>query len=129
MLLCSQCHVLLLLYCSIIRLEFNHEHLDYYTEIDAVELSGNIVLAEDEPLQQCHDTEDIDTKVTTRLMKQLSINEEVETSELCSDNGFFDLLPVSTPFQTVQIIMFRCILCDFFYCFAFNCFYCTAFPE
>lgn len=78
--------------------------MDYYTEIDAVELSGNVVNVEEETQHnQQLLNEGFDTEVTTKLMKQLSINENDDTAIGClSDNGYFDLLPVSFNNKTNQ---------------------------
>ncbi|KAK3745545.1 hypothetical protein QZH41_012454 [Actinostola sp. cb2023] len=82
---------------SLLRFEFNHEHLDYYTEIDAVELMGNVVNNVEDESQEHQDDTSLNADMTTKLMKQLSLNDDgrsgEEDTEVYSNNGFFDLLP------------------------------------
>ncbi|XP_048580350.1 F-box/LRR-repeat protein 4 isoform X2 [Nematostella vectensis] len=85
---------------SLIRLEFNQDHLDYYTELDAVELMGNLPVANYVPSPQPANTMSPATSAvvsTTKLFKQLSISDKSQHDDPnrhpAGDNGFFDILP------------------------------------
>ncbi|XP_031551802.1 F-box/LRR-repeat protein 4-like [Actinia tenebrosa] len=74
----------------VIRLEFNHQHLEYYTELDAVELFGNAVTTGNLKIYQSNDvSKSCATDVATNLIEKLSITDVVTSS----NNGYFDLLP------------------------------------
>ena len=93
-------HDIQYIYFRLIRLEFNQQHLNYYTELDAVILYGK-------PVQKMPSVEqknpvgfgDSDVSVTAHLFRQLSLTEEKEDLR---HNGFFDILPV-------RILCFSCV--------------------
>ncbi|XP_022109190.1 F-box/LRR-repeat protein 4-like [Acanthaster planci] len=70
---------------NLIRLVLHHQHLRYYTELDAVELVGTL-----------HDDgTDVDA-VYAAHMQKLSINSQDDISvspNMSTDNGCFDMLP------------------------------------
>ncbi|XP_068749204.1 F-box/LRR-repeat protein 4-like isoform X2 [Montipora capricornis] len=76
---------------NLIRLEFNQQHLNYYTELDAVYLSG-IPASSPSCTEQKPSTlpGESDMSLTAHLLRQLSLNEEKES---LTQNGFFDILP------------------------------------
>ena len=61
---------------------------------------GNVVNNVEDESQEHQDDTSLNADMTTKLMKQLSLNDDgrsgEEDTEVCSNNGFFDLLPVST---------------------------------
>ena len=85
-----------MLYFSLIRLEFNQGHLDYYTELDAVILYGkpasNEPHEESKPPTAANRTE---VSLTANLFRQLSLSDKkTEGQEDFQHNGYFDILPV-----------------------------------
>ncbi|XP_077978669.1 F-box/LRR-repeat protein 4-like [Glandiceps talaboti] len=78
---------------NVIRLEFNHSHIEYYTELDAIELIGS----------KGKDDEgtDLDAAYAAHMLKQMTLNDPVSSKHQVSgdddspvgDNGFFDILP------------------------------------
>ncbi|XP_070566356.1 F-box/LRR-repeat protein 4-like isoform X2 [Ptychodera flava] len=82
---------------NVIRLEFNHSCLDYYTELDAVELVGT--KAKDD------EGTDLDAAYAAHMMKQLQISEKEGSRSrgvipissgghpVVTENGCFDMLP------------------------------------
>ena len=90
-------------------MEFNSGLCDYYTELDAVCLSGTIkpVAQNDCSYQICPpegssvdgprilpvDLDDVNLDVTSERLSELCINGDAQ-SEGDSDNGYFDMLPV-----------------------------------
>ncbi|XP_071803527.1 F-box/LRR-repeat protein 4-like [Asterias amurensis] len=75
---------------NLIRLVFHHLHLNYYTELDAVELVGTV--------SEHDDGTDLDAVYASHL-QALSISPqdgtdvEVLSAGITTDNGYFDLLP------------------------------------
>ena len=81
---------------SLIRLEFNQSHLDYYTELDAVILYGkrasNETYEESKPSAAANKSE---VSLTANLFRQLSLSDKkTEGQEELENNGYFDILPV-----------------------------------
>ena len=81
---------------SLIRLEFNQSHLDYYTELDAVILYGkparNETNKESKPSAAANKSE---VSLTANLFRQLSLSDKKsEGQEDLENNGYFDILPV-----------------------------------
>jgi hypothetical protein len=108
---------------SIIRLEFNQSHLNYYTELDAVQLRGSRIPPSisglsnshsvPSPLdnilpirnrQLCMNVSDhhqssirhslTPTEILMRNFIHLNMQDGLSAALDRSDNGFFDLLPV-----------------------------------
>lgn len=86
----------LCIYFSLIRLEFNQSHLDYYTELDAVILYGE--RAHREPHKESQLTaaaNKSEVSLTANLFRQLSLSDKkTEGQEDLGNNGYFDILPV-----------------------------------
>ena len=81
---------------SLIRLEFNQSHLDYYTELDAVILYGtkasNETCEESKPSAAANKSE---VSLTANLFQQLSLSDKkTDGQEDLEYNGYFDILPV-----------------------------------
>lgn len=87
---------LYILYFSLIRLEFNQSHLDYYTELDAVILYGKP--AQNDPHEESKPTaaaNKSEVSLTAKLFRQLSLSDKkAEGQEDLEHNGYFDILPV-----------------------------------
>ena len=86
------CHVQCVCF-SLIRLEFNQQHLNYYTELDAVILYGKPAHRTSVEQKNAVGFSDLDASLTARLFSQLSLTEGQEDLQ---HNGFFDILPVCT---------------------------------
>jgi len=82
---------------SLIRLEFNQSHLDYYTELDAVILYGRPASNEaHEQLKPTAAANKSEVSLTANLFRQLSLSDKkTEAQEDLELNGYFDILPVS----------------------------------
>lgn len=89
-------YLFLRIYFSLIRLEFNQSHLDYYTELDAVILYGEP--AHNEPHKETQLTaaaNKSEVSLTANLFRQLSLSDKkTEGQEDLQNNGYFDILPV-----------------------------------
>ena len=88
----------LFFFFSLIRLEFNQSHLDYYTELDAVILYGkparNDLPEEAKPRAAANESE---VSLTANLFQQLSLSGKTATDgqeDLETTAGYFDILPV-----------------------------------
>ena len=81
---------------SLIRLEFNQSHLDYYTELDAVILYGKPASSEAyEKLKPSAATNKPEVSLTANLFRQLSLSDKkTEGQEDLENNGYFEILPV-----------------------------------
>ena len=93
---------------SLIRLEFNQSHLDYYTELDAVILYGkpasNDKYEELKPPAAANKSE---VSLTANLFRQLSLSDKkTEGQEDLENNGYFDVLPVGH----LQMVGFECVI-------------------
>jgi len=77
---------------NLIRLEFNQQHQDYYTELDAVFLYGIpapcLSSAEQKPSTS---STGANISLTARLLQKLSLKDDKDNS---FQNGLFDILPV-----------------------------------
>ena len=75
---------------SLIRLEFNQQHLNYYTELDAVCLHGTQVHGDS--LERLMSALHLSPKTPKSLpSRQLSLTKE---HDVLKENGLFDSLPV-----------------------------------
>jgi len=83
--------IMLSLICfSLIRLEFNQQHLNYYTELDAVCLHGTQVHGDS--LERLMSALHLSPKTPRSLpSQQLSLTKE---RDVLKENGLFDSLPV-----------------------------------
>lgn len=76
---------------NLIRLEFNQQHQDYYTELDAVFLYGipapRLSSAEQKPSTS---STGANISLTARLLQKLSLKDDKDSS---FQNGLFDILP------------------------------------
>uniref|UniRef100_A0ABM0MV29 F-box/LRR-repeat protein 4-like n=1 Tax=Saccoglossus kowalevskii TaxID=10224 RepID=A0ABM0MV29_SACKO len=84
----------------IIRLEFNQSHLEYYTELDAIELVGTLI--------KDHEGTDLDEAYAVHMMKNMQLNEQCDFDDIIhsefpagGNNGFFDVLPG----EVIQLIL------------------------
>ena len=85
----------LCIYFSLIRLELNQSHLDYYTELDAVILYGEP--AHNEPHKESQLTaaaNKSEVSLTANLFRQLSLSDKKTEGQADINNGYFDILPV-----------------------------------
>lgn len=84
--------LIIIIFFSLIRLEFNQQHQDYYTELDAVFLYGIpapcLSSAEQKPPTSSTGT---NISLTARLLQKLSLKDDKDNS---FQNGLFDILPV-----------------------------------
>ncbi|XP_065839547.1 F-box/LRR-repeat protein 4-like [Oscarella lobularis] len=83
---------------NLLRLEFNHEGLDYYAELDAVELYGTKPSAETSRENRALGFQ---MERTVKLLKQLSLTEYTPSEEWSGDFGYFGMLPD----EVIQIII------------------------
>ena len=83
--------IMLSLICfSLIRLEFNQQHLNYYTELDAVCLHGTQVYGDS--LERLMSALHLSPKTPKTLpTRQLSLTKE---HDVLKENGLFDSIPV-----------------------------------
>lgn len=113
------------LFNSVIRLEFNQSHLDYYTELDAVYLWG---MTEENSEGYSPDTSEslhLDTKRTIKLLKELSLTESgTEKPFEAGPNGYFDMLPVSLHSFSAVILKKLGVTADFICLFIIYLFIC-----
>lgn len=96
--------MLLLLFSSLIRLEFNQQHQDYYTELDAVFLYG-IPAPCLSSVEQKPSISSTGAKIslTARLLQKLSLKDDKDSS---FQNGLFDILPVRLILLSSQLFSF-----------------------
>ena len=84
--------LIIIIFFSLIRLEFNQQHQDYYTELDAVFLYGipapRLSSAEQKPPTS---STGANISLTARLLQKLSLKDDKDNS---FQNGLFDILPV-----------------------------------
>ena len=82
-----------IIFFSLIRLEFNQLHQDYYTELDAVFLYGipapRLSSAEQKPSTS---STGANISLTARLLQKLSLKDDKDNNSF--QNGLFDILPV-----------------------------------
>ena len=84
--------LIIIFFFSLIRLEFNQQQQDYYTELDAVFLYGiptpRLSSAEQKPSTS---STGANISLTARLLQKLSLKDDKDNS---FQNGLFDILPV-----------------------------------